>query len=156
MNIKPIETVYKGYRFRSRLEARWAVFFEVCGAHYRYENEGFQLTDGSYYLPDFEVECLDEPGLWWFIECKGHNDPEGIRKAQLLDNNPPDNFLGVMILTEPPDPTDAYLYWPIDFTKAPGMTFHMALRLGIPYELAVKAATKARQARFEHGEAPII
>ena len=25
--IKPIETEYLGYRFRSRLEARWAVFF---------------------------------------------------------------------------------------------------------------------------------
>ena len=29
--IKAIETVYKGYRFRSRLEARWAVFFDACG-----------------------------------------------------------------------------------------------------------------------------
>jgi hypothetical protein len=26
--IKAIETRYKGYRFRSRLEARWAVRFE--------------------------------------------------------------------------------------------------------------------------------
>lgn len=26
MTIKPIETVYNGYRFRSRLEARWARF----------------------------------------------------------------------------------------------------------------------------------
>lgn len=25
--IKPIETKYDGYLFRSRLEARWAVFF---------------------------------------------------------------------------------------------------------------------------------
>ena len=31
MNIKPIETVYNGYRFRSRLEARWAVFFRAVG-----------------------------------------------------------------------------------------------------------------------------
>ncbi len=27
--IKAIETRYKGYRFRSRLEARWAVFFDA-------------------------------------------------------------------------------------------------------------------------------
>ena len=27
--IKAIETVYNGYRFRSRLEARWAVFFDA-------------------------------------------------------------------------------------------------------------------------------
>lgn len=26
-SIKPIETIYNGYHFRSRLEARWAVFF---------------------------------------------------------------------------------------------------------------------------------
>ena len=30
--IKAIPTEYKGYRFRSRLEARWAVFFDACGA----------------------------------------------------------------------------------------------------------------------------
>ena len=37
MNIKPIETIYKGYRFRSRLEARWAVFFDALGIEYEYE-----------------------------------------------------------------------------------------------------------------------
>lgn len=31
MDIKPIETHYNGYRFRSRLEARWAVFFDALG-----------------------------------------------------------------------------------------------------------------------------
>ena len=29
--IKAIETSYKGYLFRSRLEARWAVFFDALG-----------------------------------------------------------------------------------------------------------------------------
>lgn len=28
MTIKAIDTIYKGYKFRSRLEARWAVFFD--------------------------------------------------------------------------------------------------------------------------------
>lgn len=51
--IKSIETEYKGYRFRSRLEARWAVFFDVCGVRWEYEPEGFDLGDGLYYLPDF-------------------------------------------------------------------------------------------------------
>ena len=31
MKIAAIETKYKGYRFRSRLEARWAVFFDALG-----------------------------------------------------------------------------------------------------------------------------
>lgn len=37
--IKAIETVYNGYRFRSRLEARWAVFFDEMGVQYEYEAE---------------------------------------------------------------------------------------------------------------------
>ena len=50
--MKPIETIYNGYRFRSRLEARWAVFFDVLGVTYQYEPEGFDLN-GTWYLPDF-------------------------------------------------------------------------------------------------------
>ena len=29
--LKPIQTEYGGFLFRSRLEARWAVFFDACG-----------------------------------------------------------------------------------------------------------------------------
>ena len=29
--IKSIETKYNGFRFRSRLEARWAIFFDMVG-----------------------------------------------------------------------------------------------------------------------------
>lgn len=35
--IKAIETSYKGYRFRSRTEARWAVFFDALGVRWEYE-----------------------------------------------------------------------------------------------------------------------
>lgn len=62
--MKPIETVYNGYRFRSRLEARWAVFFDALGVKYQYEPEGFDL-DGEWYLPDF---YLNEFKL--FVEIK--------------------------------------------------------------------------------------
>ena len=51
--IKPIETKYKGYFFRSRLEARWAVFFDALGIKFEYESEGYDLGDGVWYLPDF-------------------------------------------------------------------------------------------------------
>ena len=42
-NIKAKETYYDGYRFRSRLEARWAVFFNNIGLEYEYEMEGLSL-----------------------------------------------------------------------------------------------------------------
>ena len=59
--IKAIQTVYKGYKFRSRLEARWAVFFDalreksIFAPAWNYEPEGFDL-DGEYYLPDFRLD----------------------------------------------------------------------------------------------------
>lgn len=52
-NIKAIETAYNGYRFRSRLEARWAVFFDTLGIEYDYEKEGYSLGELGWYLPDF-------------------------------------------------------------------------------------------------------
>lgn len=51
--MQPVETRYRGYRFRSRLEARWAVFFDALGIKWEYEAEGFNLGDVGWYLPDF-------------------------------------------------------------------------------------------------------
>lgn len=68
--LKPIETSYNGYRFRSRLEARWAVHFEMHGVAYEYEKEGFELGKFGRYLPDF---WLPEPAIW--VEIKGQEPP---------------------------------------------------------------------------------
>jgi len=59
--IKPIETRYNGYRFRSRLEARWAVFFDALGIEYEYEKEGYDLGEAGRYLPDF---WLPQVNMW--------------------------------------------------------------------------------------------
>lgn len=62
--INPIETVYKGIRFRSRLEARWAVFLGALNFKFVYEPDGYDL-DGVWYLPDFWV-----PDWKAFLEIK--------------------------------------------------------------------------------------
>lgn len=41
--IQPIETNYKGCKFRSRLEARWAVLFDHQQIEWDYEPDGFKL-----------------------------------------------------------------------------------------------------------------
>lgn len=69
--MKPIETVYKGYRFRSRLEARWAVFFDVLGIEWEYEPEGFDLGGGVRYLPDFKTTSPTGMVAWYEIKPKG-------------------------------------------------------------------------------------
>ena len=66
MTPRPIETHYNGYRFRSRLEARWAVFFDALGMPYAYEKEGYDLGEAGWYLPDF---WLPEQRAW--VETKG-------------------------------------------------------------------------------------
>ena len=63
--IKPTEPKYKGYRFRSCLEARWAVFFDGMGIEWGYETQGYQLSNGACYLPDF---FLTELKIW--VEVK--------------------------------------------------------------------------------------
>jgi len=78
--IAAIETEYCGYRFRSRLEARWAVFLDALGLEWEYEKEGYRLANGLAYLPDFwlpELEC--------WLEIKG-NEPtaEERVKARLV------------------------------------------------------------------------
>jgi len=85
--IKAIETVYNGYRFRSRLEARWAVFFDSLGVTYEYEKEGFELDDGVRYLPDFWL-----PAINTWLEIKGQlttldGTPQDYRK-EFLDPSP--------------------------------------------------------------------
>jgi len=51
--MKSIDTFYNNNFFRSRLEARWAVFFNEAGIKYEYEPEGFKNDAGDKYLPDF-------------------------------------------------------------------------------------------------------
>lgn len=68
--IKAIETRYLGCRFRSRLEARWAYFFNALAIRFEYEKEGFSLPSGPY-LPDFWLPDLE---LW--LEVKGERAPE--------------------------------------------------------------------------------
>lgn len=65
-SIKAIETKYNGFRFRSRLEARWAIFFDMIGLKYEYEVEGFEMN-GVCYLPDFYILSLDR---WFEIKAK--------------------------------------------------------------------------------------
>lgn len=51
--IKAIDTPYANHLFRSRLEARYAVYFDELGVSWEYEKEGFDLGNGLWYLPDF-------------------------------------------------------------------------------------------------------
>lgn len=80
MVIKAIQTEYKGYKFRSRLEARYAVLFDALGLDWEYETEGYELPDGTWYLPDFYIPSKNS-----YIEIKGTKATnEEINKCRML------------------------------------------------------------------------
>lgn len=86
-SIEVKETLYKGLRFRSRLEARWAVFLDSLGVEYEYEPEGFNLPGVGAYLPDFRVMCHATRGYEaapfpLYIEVKGVMDEASAKKIK--------------------------------------------------------------------------
>lgn len=60
-------TVFEGIHFRSRLEARWYVFFQSLGLEVLYEPNCFVVDGGLVYKPDFKVPSQHRfPISWWF------------------------------------------------------------------------------------------
>ena len=151
--LKPIETQYAGCRFRSRLEARWAVLFDHLGHPWRYEPEGFELPTG-WYLPDFycPAPTTDYPTVPCWSEIKGECPTE--REAKLAQE-----------LADATD-TTVYIHYgdiPRDIkNQNPLLAFYPGLEFGpLPIrpwcmgrseESFNAACTAARSARFEHGE----
>lgn len=105
--IKPIETSYNGYRFRSRLEARWAVFFDAAGIKYEYEPEGFKRQNGMCYLPDFYF-----PEEHMYVEVKA-NRPGCLRELEKAMGFIGQEIPCLLVLSEIPNPTDALLMFPV-------------------------------------------
>lgn len=117
--IKAIETKYNGYSFRSRTEAKWAYVFNKLNIKYLYENEGYELENGDWYLPDFYL-----PNHGFFIEIKGTtpNQKEldkcsflanGLSKPVVMVIGNPDDFNSLCFYgynRPADDSTDQYFY----------------------------------------------
>jgi|TARA_Y100000310_G_scaffold1812_1_gene2280 hypothetical protein len=82
MTLKAIPTLHNGIEFRSRKEARWAVFFETAGIPYVYEPEGFDLGDAGRYLPDF---WLPKQKAYWEVKGTTPTDREEEKARALAD-----------------------------------------------------------------------
>jgi hypothetical protein len=176
MSIKAIETRYKGYRFRSRLEARWAVFFDALGIEWLYEDQGYVLPDGTCYLPDFFLPKL-YGGMFVEVKPRGHDSPE----ARALARSQP---YPVLLLDGVPESRVYYWVDSIEVGVGHGENFVSLgwddwdvcfcdeYTLGSEHRMFTSpgsdlsgfspgfdekiraAAAAARSARFEHGECP--
>lgn len=103
-----IQTEYEGYLFRSRLEARWAVFFDTLGIEWEYEPEGFVLEDGNYYLPDF---YLTEFYCYFEVKRKSvKNTSKGyLAKTKISYGQRCGEWAGIICFGDPMD-DDLYIY----------------------------------------------
>jgi len=119
--IRPIETRYKGYRFRSRLEARYAVFMDAMKVEWQYEPEGFELPSGRY-LPDFFLPQVNggtwleiKPygmGYFGFLSCQGVpqlSDPRFADFGNFASENDHNFFVAYGI------PSEDYFCYPANY-----------------------------------------
>lgn len=171
--IRAIETVYSGYRFRSRAEARWAVFLKTLGVSFQYEAEGFDI-DGAWYLPDFwvadwnsfiEVKNDKSNPLVGFYTCAKLSELSG-RRVLLLNGVPPNYTMiawdvdgeyaparftqcrkcTAIYIEEHDGDGGAYALEPCDLS-CPNSD-----KWPTPGAYLTAALEAAQQARFEHGE----
>ncbi|WP_448634245.1 hypothetical protein [Pedobacter panaciterrae] len=79
--MKALETMYRGRRFRSWLEARWAIFFDAVDIGWEYETEGFEIGSTKY-LTDFKLSSFGSNNVNLFVEIKPNRPTfEEIRKC---------------------------------------------------------------------------
>lgn len=77
--MKAIDTEYKGQLFRSRLEAKYAVYFDELNVKWDYEPEGFE-SEGVRYLPDFYFPEYD---VWAEIKPTNHANKDMVKWKML-------------------------------------------------------------------------
>lgn len=140
--IKAIETRYKGYRFRSRTEARWAVFFDAFGVNrWDYEKEGFVLPSRSY-LPDFWIEW----GWCGWVEVKGTQPSENSIDCRLCQELAFSTKQEVVLVSGIPSQDELYHFFP-DGWRFGSLVDIFGARDRIEYAIEI-----AKSARFEFSE----
>lgn len=106
--IKAIPAEYNGIQYKSRTEARWAIFFEISDIPARYEAEGYQ-TEAGWYLPDFQMSATGEP-VFFEVKPALATEEEIVKCAALaygvggssvfIAMGPPDQGVGIWRIFE--------------------------------------------------------
>jgi hypothetical protein len=149
--IKPIDTIYNGYKFRSRLEARWAVFFDALSIKYEYEKEGYELSNGRY-LPDFWLYTEGNGCIIAEIKPNNYNEQDFLNNAKHLLKDSITSMVWLFV----GNPWDFKLFAlglssgssDIKFFECSYLKDDMLASPPCPCTLE-QAALKAKQARFE-------
>ncbi len=134
--ITAIETQYKGYRFRSRLEARWAVFFDALNIKWQYEQEGYNLN-GIMYLPDF---YLNDAMCYAEVKPYGLSDDEIVKINSLAL----ESGKKVILLVGVPDDTKYLVAEPHDTAEIFGSQDELIRIISDPCNYIILSSNKRR------------
>lgn len=94
--IPAIPRYFKGQRYRSTLEARWAVFFDSLAIPFTYEGDSFRLSTGKIYSPDFWFPTWNK-----YIEIKPWQSTHAAAWMQCIRLQQEHNVPALMIVGEP-------------------------------------------------------
>lgn len=112
--VKAEPTEYKGLQFRSKLEARVALFFDLCKIKYQYEPDRL-VCNGKEYNPDFYLPETDD-----YVEVKGERpgyEQEILKARSFVSLDGPVRRL--IIISEIPDPSEVGMpHFPCYFASA--------------------------------------
>lgn len=160
MTIQAIETRYKGYRFRSRLEARWAVFFDALGIEWEYEKEGYDLGEAGLYLPDF---WLPQVKMWAEVKPLDLSPDERGKCEDLVITT---GYPCLLLVGIPDHKIYTALIWRKGVAEqsyyltahhiSEGRFYWTWGDDGSDFNDTHRAVSTSRSARFEHGETPQI
>lgn len=163
--MKPIETRAYGHRFRSRLEAKWAVAITEARIEWQYEPEGFDLGEAGFYLPDF---WLPQVLMWAEVKAVRPTQQELAKVSALAAQS---GHPCLLLIGQP----GALAYWAIgpdgstmDYCPFEGSDYHLSEArffccCGEPGDFPMPfdpghgshpAIEAALSQRFEHGESP--
>lgn len=108
--MRALPAIYNGQRFASRLECRWAYFWDALGVPWSYEPEVLELAGDApiTYIPDFFL-----PDMQCWVEIKGEivSDVAGLliiekcRRLALQSSRPV-----ILCFSEPYDPKCAVFH----------------------------------------------
>lgn len=106
------KTVYKGIEYRSKLEAKTAQALDNLDIPYEYEPQGFQLSNGLWYRPDFWL-----PNAMEYVECKGEMKQEDMAKIAGLAKDTGFPVLvisyenSMLLATNESDPENSFVHY---------------------------------------------
>lgn len=163
MGMKAIPTDWGGWLFRSRLEARWAIFFTALALPFVYEPEGYDLGAAGWYLPDFWLPLVS---MWAEVKPQPFDETERHRCAELARQS---GFPCLLLVGVPAIrpywavlPTGELVDYAIsNYHSCPQHEHRFFASLGfdeqderfaIMFGDMEEAAKAAKAVRFEHGE----